>query len=150
MGGYCSTRWNFERTRQHTDPLLSLDVRWLKRVGALQPGAVAFPSWTFRGEPSGHIVTRMHRDGDRLTLDYKIRAPGETSWTPHKESVWLDTTPCHFGGDRVWFTCPGCHGRRAVLFSVGGLFRCRSCHDLAYTSTREDAMARSYRTIRAL
>jgi hypothetical protein len=150
MGGYFSTRWNFERIRQHTDLLLSLDVRWLGRIGALQPGAVAVPSWTFRGEPSGHIVTRMNRDGDRLTLDYKTRATGETDWTPRMVHVWLDATPCHYGGERLWFRCPHCQSRRAVLFSTGGVFACRQCHDLAYTSTREDAMNRSYRRIGTL
>lgn len=34
MGGYGSTRWSGERTREVTDPLLSLDARMLKRVGA--------------------------------------------------------------------------------------------------------------------
>jgi len=150
MGGYGSTRWTWERTRHDTDPLLSLDVRWMKRSGYLRPGAFATVSWSCRGEPSGTIVTRMNRDGDCLTLDYKTRANGETDWTPHQQPVWLDTTPCNYGGERSWFLCPGCHGRRAVLFSVGGVFRCRACHDLAHSSTREDAMERSIRRIQTL
>ncbi len=40
--------------------------------------------------------------------------------------------------------------RRAVLFSVGGVFRCRGCHDLAYESTREDDIDRGTRRIRTL
>lgn len=147
MGGYGSTRWTWEHTRIHTDPLLSLDVRYLKRIGALESGAIAQPSWTCRGKPSGTIITVMNRKGDCLTLKYQTRGPGETDWTPHTQPVWLDTTPCHYGGERVWFTCPGCQCRRAVLFSVGGLFRCRGCHDLAYSSTRESALDRSYRRI---
>ncbi|HEV2127767.1 MAG TPA: hypothetical protein VGR22_04020, partial [Thermomicrobiales bacterium] len=49
-----------------------------------------------------------------------------------------------------WFRCPGCLSRRAVLFSVGGVFRCRACHDQAYTSTREDETERANRRIVAL
>jgi hypothetical protein len=144
MGGYFSSRWNGVRTRQDTDPLQALDVRWLKRIGALQPGAIAFPSWTCRGEASGNIATEMSRSGETLTLVYTT-----TDWLGHKESirepVWLDTTPCHLGGERTWFLCPGCYSRRAVIFCWGGRFRCRACHNLAYTSTREDAFERATR-----
>lgn len=148
MGGYFSTRWNWERTRLDTAGLLRLDVRRLSRDGALTPGAVSTVRWT-RGDgaPAGTIMTIMSRDRPRLTLDYKTRGYGETEWTPRQQPVWLETTPCHYGGVRVWFTCPGCQSRRAVLFPAGGVFRCRACHDLAYTSTREDAIERASRRI---
>jgi hypothetical protein len=144
MGDYFSTRWRWEPTRQDTDPLLKLDVRWLNRIGALHPGAMATPSWSRRGEPSGSIVTIMDCDRPCLTLSYRTQR-AEEDWTPVEETVWLETTACHFGGDRVWFLCPGCHARRAVLFSVQGRFRCRICHDLAYSSTREDPQERAIR-----
>lgn len=144
-------RWEWESTRQSTGGLLCLDVRALKRAGALRPGAVHVWGWT-RGRdaaPAGDIVVTMNRHGDCLTLDYRTRRPGE-EWTPRRQPVWLETTPCHYGGHRVWFTCPGCQSRRAVLFSAGGVFRCRGCHDLAYQSTREDDMDRGTRRIRTL
>lgn len=151
MGGYFSTRWNWESTRADTDGLLRLDVRSLNRAGALRPGAVSTTSWIRGdGETTGNIVTHMNRDGDCLTLDYKTRTSRETDWTPYKEAIWLDTTPCHFGGHRAWFRCPGCQRRRAVLFNAGGLFRCRECHDLAYSSTRETDTDRSIRRCAAL
>ena len=151
MGGYGSTRWTWERTRQDTAGLLRLDVRSLKRAGALQPGTVSTWAWTRAdGDPAGTIVVRMDRDGARLTLDYSTRAMGETDWTPRTIHVWLDTTPCHYGGERVWFRCPHCQSRRAVLYSAGGVFSCRACHNLAYTSTRMDDIQRANRTTRKL
>ncbi|HEV2127703.1 MAG TPA: hypothetical protein VGR22_03695 [Thermomicrobiales bacterium] len=86
----------------------------------------------------------MDWHGDTLTLEYRTRGRGDAEWTPRTLRVWLEWTPCHFGGERVWFRCPGCLSRRAVHFSVGGVFRCRACHDLAYTSTREDAIERAH------
>ena len=59
--------------------------------------------------------------------------------------VWLDRTGCHFGGERVWFLRPGCWSRRAVLYGVAGRFRCRACHGIAYSSTRESFTDRAYR-----
>jgi hypothetical protein len=46
MGGYFSTRWDFERTRQETGPLLNLDIASLRRLGALIPGVIASVQWT--------------------------------------------------------------------------------------------------------
>lgn len=145
MGGYFSTRWNLEPVRTETDRLLSLDVRWLQRMVALAPGAVCSPQWTCRDEPSGSIMT-FYPHRNRLVLDYSTHAPGSAG-EPVREAIDLETTPCHYGGERTWFLCPGCHRRRAVLFALGGRFRCRACHRLAYSSTRDDAAARSLRRL---
>jgi len=149
VGGYGSTRWNLEYVRTPTDPLLALDVRWLQRMGALAPGAVFRPHWTCRGEPTGWIVTICDPVHDSLMLDYKIRALGQ-AWEPVREGIELERTPCHYGGERIWFRCPGCRSRRAVLFSMDGHFRCRACHRLAYSSTREDSSDRSRRRLAVL
>jgi len=150
MGGYFSTRWGLHRTRPETDPLLALDVRRLKRDGALQPGALATQQWTRGGEPSGTIHTYVDaRRPDFLILDYQTRDYGGP-WVPVRELIQLITTPCNYGGERVWFACPRCWSRRAVLFSLGGHFRCRACHDLAYSSTREDERDRAMRHVRTL
>ena len=50
----------------------------------------------------------------------------------------------------MWYPCPECHSRRAVLFCAGGMFRCRGCHDLAYESTRQNATERANRRIMTL
>ncbi len=149
MGGYSSNRWRFEHIREETDPLMSLDVRRLNRDGALRPGAVSTTSWTCRGEASGMIMTIMDHVRPCLTLEYRIRM-GNEPWRPIHEPVWLLTTECHFGGNRVWFACPGCSNRCAVLYSLDGRFRCRICHDLAYSSTREDGLERSIRRLSVL
>lgn len=148
MGGYLSTRWNGIRTRQDTGPLLRIDTAILRRRGALEPGTVSALEWfTVRGEPAGSI--RVRATSNALTLVYRIGAHGG-GWHDMLERIDLETTPCHYGGHRPWFRCPGCQSRRRVLYSVGGVFRCRRCHDLAYTSTRQDAQARSARRIAAL
>ena len=60
-----------------------VDVQSLKPAGVSQPGTVCTSSWICVDiAPVGNIVTRMDRNGDRLTLDYSTRAPGETECTP--------------------------------------------------------------------
>lgn len=146
MGGYFSTRWGGERTRLDTAGLMKLDIRILRRQGALRPGTWSTQTWSRRGDPVGTINVRVALDGASLTLIYRTRQPGE-EWQDVAETIDLVATPCNYGGERSWFLCPGCGTRRGVLFSVGGRFRCRQCHDLAYTSTREDAMDRATRRI---
>lgn len=148
IGGYSSTRWRYERTRQETAPLLFLDAATLRKMGAFTPGALATHEWTnSRGESVGSIQT--HSDGRALTLIYRTHTHGE-GWKDRRDRITLEATPCRYGGERLWLTCPGCGTRRRVLYCVDGWFRCRDCHDLAYSSTREDAHDRSLRRTRTL
>lgn len=52
------------------------------------------------------------------------------------QRVALQYTPCHMGGSRVWFSCPGCDRRCALLYSGENGFCCRECYDLPYRSQR--------------
>lgn len=143
MGGYGSGRRGSGQGT--TDSLLSLDIRYLRRAGFFQapPGQVYSGSlaWSCRGQPSGDIsvIVRGAETAypPELELHYRTRARGETAWTEVDERIAIETTPCRYGGERPWFLCPRCFDRRAVLFSVDGVFRCRACHGLVYTSTRE-------------
>lgn len=149
MGGYGSSRWGWTATRTTTDGLLRLDVRDLARRGlfAAGPGQLALGTvaWTRRGEPAGEIgVAFAGDDPGGVVLDYHIRHAGGPR-QPVREQVELARTPCRYGGARPWFLCPGCLSRRAVLYSLGGLFRCRGCHGLAYGSTREGRPERMIR-----
>jgi hypothetical protein len=135
MGGYDSTRWRMTVTRLTTEGLPRLDVRALARAGALRPGAIATITW---GEGATVTTEIPHDDPDHLTLRYRACA-GFTSWAFVQESVSLTRTPCTYGGKRVWFVCPACRNRCALFYALGGCFRCRSCHRLAYASTRRPA-----------
>jgi hypothetical protein len=132
MGGEGSTRWRMTVTRATTEGLPRLDVRALAQAGALRPGVSATVTW----DGSGAITTEVPRDRtDELVLRYTIRR-GMAHSEACEERIPLVTTPCTFGGERVWVACPGCGARCAVLYGRNGLFRCGGCHDLAYASTR--------------
>ena len=149
MGGFGSTRWGWRLTRATTDGLLAVDVRVLARGGLLSagPGFVATGdvTWTCPGTDAGEVSVEYRGDeAGAAVLAYRTRLPGG-DWRPVRERVGLDRTGCHFGGNRTWFRCPGCDSRVAMLFGVGGLFRCRHCHNLAFASTREAGRRREFR-----
>jgi hypothetical protein len=60
----------------------------------------------------------------------------------HAYPVELTSTPCHFGGSRLWFLCPlvagegACRRRCRTLFPPygAGHFGCRECLRLTYAS----------------
>lgn len=153
MGGYFSTRWGWHRTKPGTDPLLFIDIRYLARHGYLDaPAGKIYArslSWSSRGKPSGWIMVHVTGADDGMPWDielvYQVRTYDHEPWTPVRETIDLDYTDCHYGGQRPWFVCPGCGTRKAVLRSVGGRFRCNACHGIAYSSTRESAHDRALR-----
>jgi hypothetical protein len=134
MGGYGSSRWGTTVTRVSTEGLPRLDVRVLERMGCLRLGASAAVTWD-----SGTSITVevLSHDPRFVTLQY-LAQTGSGSPAVVRQLIRITTTPCTFGGTQVWFSCPGCCTRCAVLYGLKGWFRCRGCHRLAYASTRED------------
>ncbi len=126
-----------------TDDYRSIDVRRFKREGLLSPGVSRHITW-FRGDHvRGSIDVRSEQG--RVILDYHHRERGG-DWHDESYPVYLDTTPCHMGGERHWFLCPvrGC-GRRAAILHGGAIFACRHCYQLAYPSQREKPGERAAR-----
>ena len=138
MGGQGSGRRAWGATRPSTDAALALDVRRLARRGGLAPGGhtVVWPSL------GGDAAVAYAVDAGGLTLAYRTRRSPVDAWQDRRQVVGQERTPCHYGGERPWFRCPGCARRVAVLFWYAGAFRCRPCHGLAYASTRQDANRR--------
>ena len=75
-------------------------------------------------------------------MDYRIR-PGGEKWETITEPVQLIRAPCHYGGTRPYFYCPGvingrlCRRRVGKLFLDGRYFLCRHCYNVAYASQSE-------------
>ncbi len=126
-----------------TEDMQSLDVRRLHRAGRLEPGSSCRQQWSRRGEVVASI--NVSAEADRVWLDYRQRGQGG-EWQDMRYPVYLDRTPCTYGGSRVWWRCPavGCGRRCAVLYG-GSVFACRHCHKLAYRVQRETADDRAGR-----
>ena len=142
MGGVGSGR-HWQPGANTTDDYRSLDIRWLKREGLLEPGISRRITWSSGGEVTG-LISILSEPG-HVILDYRHRYRGG-EWQPQLYPVHLDTTPCHMGGERLWFLCParGCSRRVAILYG-GAIFACRQCHQLIYPSQREPNRHRAIR-----
>jgi len=145
MGGQGSGSWYRYNTKTTTDTQRHIDIRWLKKNYSLEEGTSGTLSWSRRGDQTGAI--RYRTEKDRMVLDYHYRRnAGE--WVQVEESICFDRTPCHYGGNRLWFLCPDCHKRVAVLYGAGKYFLCRYCYDLTYSSQQESHADRFIRKAR--
>ncbi len=121
-----------------------LDVRRLQRDSLLKRRSSFGWQWLRGREVDGTINIRP--EDDRIILNYKHRQGSYGDWTEMEYAVAIERTPCHFGGERVWFRCPavGCLRRVAVLYGAK-YFVCRTCYRLAYQCQRETDSDRATR-----
>ena len=128
-----------------TDQREQLDIRWMRRMGYLDPGAEFSLSWK-RG--SGEIG-KVEAHFTRTAMTVRWSAPrGHRG----EHEIAIDRRPCNYGGERYWFRCPGggCGRRVAVLYRAADGFACRDCCRLAYRTQREEGSARQLRRASAI
>jgi hypothetical protein len=117
--------------RQRCEDCAAIDIRDLhRRAQAGRPGACVSWRWNRGGKLLCSIDMWLHEDHVVLA---DVTDPAQ----PRTESIILMRTPCHYGGTRPWFCCPGCQQRCAKLYLRRGRFLCRPCHGLGYLSQLE-------------
>jgi hypothetical protein len=141
MGAYGSGR---KFGANCADDQLAIDVRQWRREGRLIAGARFNASWSRRGKEVGNMGVTTESGLVRLSYSWQKNS-GESGRLDYPVS--LQTTSCHYGGVRYWFTCPavGCGKRVAKLYLGDTYFACRHCYRLAYSSQRETKGDRGYR-----
>ena len=136
MGGLGSGRHSGSG-KDTTSHSCALDVRHLQRENLLEPGC----SFTWRWFGAAGVIAsiQVRTEGDAVRLAYQ-RGDASESWKSEVRWVNLEWTPCHYGGQRAWFRCPGLGcGRRVAVLYCRGIFLCRQCHNLSYQSQHEQA-----------
>jgi hypothetical protein len=140
MGGYGSGRHGGRPT---TGSCYSLDVNRFNKGSALQEGVSCSISWS---NDDGNNVASIGITARANEIELKYNQND----IPKTQTVPIDKTPCHFGSTRPWFRCPYCSRSVGKLYVARDGFACRKCYRLTYTSTRMDAIDRSWRSIRKL
>ena len=147
MGGYGSGCWDRWHKQDYLDDHIHLDVQRWKREGFLNPGNRFGWQWSFGSDTPSTI--QVHVGQERVVLQYLQRLNGG-EWCTVEESISLVYTACHFGGQRVWFSCPGCDRRAAKLYHQDSSFCCRKCCNLPYACQSEYPAYRALRKARKL
>lgn len=130
-----------------TDELKSVDIRQLAREQGLELGRMTWSRWARGGKTSATLKTESRPDG--LWVEYRTRLPDD-GWNSFSCLMTLERTECHLGGERVWWQCPRCSKRAALLYG-GRELACRHCWGLTYrcrNETREDSANRQANKLR--
>lgn len=159
MGGFGSGRCS-RSTQMSWDELMRLDARDLYPA-LLQPCTTATAEWDGASQSYGSLtITPDTLDGEQgFWLRHEVTA---LHWSdPHKSMSFVEAeaTPCQYGGQRYWLTCPYCRTRRRVI----GLYvyanhhsrwGCRGCLPVPYKSQQlgkhQQAMRQSSKIERLL
>ena len=140
MGGSASGRYR-TRNRGTVDAACRIDLRFLRKQGALREGHTASGTlhWSRRGEPTGSMgyTVVMDPEARRLILSYSTGGEARTV------TVQLVAVPMRFGGFRYYALCPRTLRRCQVLPVVGGVIACRQAHRLTYASQSMDRLDRT-------
>ena len=131
MGGRGSGRRSSYSSKTETSDSMPLDIRKITRKGLLVPGSSFSWQWTVNDRQVAGISIRV--ECKSMVLSYLTKSTGEVV----EQQVQMQTSPCHLGGQRHWFTCPRCSKRVAVLYAPGRYFACRQCGGLSYATQKE-------------
>src|SRR5690606_13988438 len=115
----------------------------LQREDCLKEG-MAY-NWLWKddtGKEVASIGVQVEAGGVRFT--YQITGEHHVN-----ELVRLTETACNYGGGRMWFVCPYC-SRRCALVYIGRQVACRKCLKLKYPSQSDDETDASWRRQRKM
>ena len=143
MGGRGSGSFGKLDKKRTVESCRSIDIRKLKREGRLKQGYRGALSWSRNGKPIHSIDYFVSEQG--LNLSCRNRR-GED----YIQTLIIDYTDCHFGGQRPWFFCPQCERRVAIVYSFGGGFGCRCCKNLTYLSQQDANFDRPMKMLRII
>lgn len=116
------------------------------RIG-LRTGQEGSLIWSKNNKPLGFVHYTVN--GGLLTLkNQHYFFDGEKEVV--EQIIPLDRTPCNYGSQRIWFLCPKCSRRVAILYKASKYFLCRHCHNLTYSSQKESEADRLMRKVRKI
>lgn len=142
MGGIGSGKYNKWKTKPTTADFYSIDLRKLNKLVSLDHTCGFTLEWNNNNKVTSSVDCRF--SDDVLEIHYSFK--GREEQANITDYVNITSTPCHFGGERKWFVCPGCYNKTLLLYVINR-FRCRKCHGLYHPSSNE---GKFYRATRAM
>lgn len=133
MGGFGSGPQT--QGKPTTADCFPLDIRRFRREGFLNVGRIFGWQRQIDGHEVDLVVIRV--EPQRLLIQNR---PVTICWTR-----------CTYGGGRVWFRCPRCDRRTAIIYRGSSWdLGCRKCLRLAYESQRLSPRSRAMETARSI
>lgn len=119
-------------SKEKVDDWMTLEAGLLKAQSRGGLPQFATIEWKKNGILIGKIHIQKNAHFIQLRFDEFITISG--SWRSTRQNIDIESTPCHYGGNRSWFKCPNCLARVGLLARKHGPFACRKCYSLVYRS----------------
>ncbi|MBO1361942.1 hypothetical protein J2D73_19345 [Acetobacter sacchari] len=112
----------------------ALHVSNLRKVGALNSGFDGVLSWPVVGDVAARMIGRA------LSLAWDLDGQTVTHLVP------LSSSPCNYGGVRIWLICPSCGARGTALHLTTDKkhIACRHCCGMTYQTKGADIVGRGH------
>ncbi|WP_301750079.1 hypothetical protein [uncultured Erythrobacter sp.] len=132
------------------EEMLALDVRTLRRLGALQAGEciIYTVQWSQRGLRGASV--RLRSDLSDMERGGVITIAGTMPDDPIRQDIAIEPVSAGFGGYRLYFICPVTADRCEVLYYARGRFASRRAHRLSYMSQNLTDLSRARRKVAKL
>jgi hypothetical protein len=138
MGGFGSGLYYREKSGKGiAENSLPLDIRWLKRKSLLISGLNITLSWS-RGDT---VLASLEAT---IYENYMLLIYTHNKTEDIQQKLYFTYTPCNYGGTRIWFLCPLCGRRCAIIYMHEKYFACRICCGLTYRTCNETPIYRSF------
>jgi hypothetical protein len=156
MGGYGSGRWGAHikaQTVEMAGARLPLDR---DMAATIRRGGRYRVTWQRKPSQAGALGALLGNLQARVYCwEYEVVEGGQAIIIEHgepgrpaREHVAVARRALRYGA-RLFWVCPGCNRRAAILYRRWGRFRCRHCHGLTYRSAQE-ADKRVYALVRQI
>ena len=132
MGGLGSGRWPRLQKQRVVEDCLDIDIRYLARTGLFPqrlPKTYAL-TWSCNGLETDQVIITV--SPEHITIHYQQLLQGENA--QRQQRITIDSTPCNYGRQCLWFRCPNCINRCAIIYLGDQGFYCRKCYQLPYRS----------------
>jgi hypothetical protein len=147
MGGIFSGRKPSKTAKPLSEDFVALSIRELQRNQGLEPGRAYNQHKYKQGDNCGIFSLVIHEG----YLKLRYSACNHLAKQFPSFTINIARTPCHFGGYRHWFVCPGEHcGRRVSILYGPRSMLCRHCSGIAYQSQRENKLQRMFRKLSSI
>ena len=124
-----------------TESQPGIDIRLLKRKGFIHEGFAGLIEWKIKDTVFGSVAFEIEEKSLILIYNHTSNPSQEKVVQPVK-LIWV---PCNYGGKRVWFLCPKCGRRAAIVYATKIWFACRLCAGLTHRSQQEKPFERLVR-----
>ncbi len=129
---------------------IAIDIRRLKRQGAIRPGCCVVDSVTWGERAPRAFQGRLRADLSGPEPHWHLSLDLSTPDGPVRQQIGIVTVPSSLGGRRCYFLCPETGQRCEVLYYAGGRFASRVAQKLSYAAQGMTDLSRARRKVAKL